>query len=95
LKSVQVTPLPPKPGRQAQLKLPTVLVHVAFAEQLSVLSRHSLLSTHEMPSPEKPDKHWQWNVPGVLMHVPKTEQLLPPPWPRHSLKSLHTTPLPP
>lgn len=39
--SVQFTPLPKKPGRQLQSKLPTVSSHSALVEQLSAPSWHS------------------------------------------------------
>ena len=39
--AVQVTPLPAKPGLQAQVKLPWVSVQAASFEQLSVPSAHS------------------------------------------------------
>src|SRR5262245_31911519 len=38
---VQVTPSPVKPDRHAHVKLPVVLVHVAFASQLSAFVAHS------------------------------------------------------
>ena len=44
LTSVQVTPLPLKPGLHAQVKLPAVFVQVAFALQLSLPCVHSLMS---------------------------------------------------
>jgi len=40
--SVQVKPSPLKPGAQAQLKLPAVLLHVALALHGGVVAAHSL-----------------------------------------------------
>ena len=42
---LQLTPSPVNPGLQAQMKLPTVLVHVAVLSQLSASAAHSSMST--------------------------------------------------
>ena len=50
---LHVVPLPICPAGQAQVKLPTVFVHVAAASQLSVFAVHSLMSLQVVvPLPE-------------------------------------------
>jgi hypothetical protein len=45
---VQLTPLPPNPLLQLQLKEPAVLLQLALPEQLSVPNAHSLSSVQEL-----------------------------------------------
>lgn len=47
--SVHVTPSPMKPALQAQVREPTVFVHVAFALQPPFPVRHSFTSTQAAP----------------------------------------------
>jgi hypothetical protein len=49
--SLQVTPLPVKPGKHAHWKPPGLFVHVAFALQFAVPCVHSLMSVHTVPLP--------------------------------------------
>jgi hypothetical protein len=55
--SVQVTPLPLKPGRHAHVKLPDVFWQVAWLEQLLVPAVHSFTSVQVTPLPLKPGRH--------------------------------------
>ncbi|XXY03810.1 hypothetical protein WMF26_33155 [Sorangium sp. So ce185] len=55
--SVQVTPSPSYPALQAQVKEPGVLVHAAFASQLSVPRAHSFTSVHVPLWQVRPSQH--------------------------------------
>ncbi|XXU62435.1 hypothetical protein WME78_27540 [Sorangium sp. So ce1097] len=55
--SVHVTPSPEYPSLHAQVKKPVVLVHVAFASQLSVPRAHSSTSVHVPLWQVRPSQH--------------------------------------
>ena len=74
------------------MKLPAVLVQVAFAEQLSVPSAHSSVSLQVTPLPLNPARHAQVKLPGVFAQVAFTSQLSVPS--RHSSSSVQLTPSP-
>ena len=86
--AVQVMPLPAKPGLQAHVREPTVLVQFAFTLQPPLLVAHSLMSMQPVaPVPVKPaGQAPQVREPGVLVHVVRTSQ--PPLLVRHSLTSV-------
>ncbi len=72
------------------MRLPGVLVQVAFASQPPLLEAHSLRSVQVMPSPVKPALQVQVRLPTVLRQV---AFVLQPPLPRaHSFTSTHVLP---
>ena len=76
----------------AQLKLPAVFVHVAFAPQLAPPAVHSLTSAQVTPLPEYPLLHAHVKLPAVFVHVALALQFELPAV--HSLTSAQVTPLP-
>ena len=76
----------------AQVKLPDVLVHVAFGLHPPLFVAHSLMSLHVVPLPVKPVLHAQVKLPAVFVHVALTSH--PPLFVLHSLMSVQVTPLP-
>jgi hypothetical protein len=76
----------------AQLKLPAVFVHVAFALQSFVPFVHSLMSVQVVPLPEYPELHAHEKPPAVFVHVAFASQ--PPLFVAHSFTSVQVTPLP-
>ena len=64
-----------KPALHAQVKLPLVFEHVAFAWQLCVAAPHSLMSVH--CAPEKPTGHVHVKLPAVSVHVAAPQFAMP------------------
>jgi len=73
--SWQTTPLAGEPGLvahpsvQLQVNDPSVLLHVASGEQLSVPRIHSFTSLQTAPEPVHPALHRQVKEPSVSAHV--------------------------
>ena len=77
---------------QAHVKLPGVLVQVAFVLHPPLLVRHSSTSAQVCPSPEYPELQAQELLPGRFVQVASGAQ---PPLPvRHSFWSTQLTPSP-
>ena len=89
--SSQVIPLPSKPALHAQVKLPSVSVHVAWALQ-TLVSRHSFLFVHAVPLPSQPRLQEHVKPPSLLVQLALTSQLSDPF--AHSLISVQTVPVP-
>lgn len=87
---IQDNPSPVKPGLQAQVKEPAVLVHEAFGLQLFVPVAHSSISVHVMPLPLYPVLQSQLKPKGMFSQTALVSQGLV----RHSLTSVHVIPSP-